>query len=208
MIRLDHVTKSYGEQLVIRNFSYVFPQTGLFRLCGNSGVGKTTLLRLIAGLESPDSGTVQTDGRVSFLFQDRRLFEGLTALDNVRIVDTSKAPAVDVRERAARLLETLGIAPTEQNKRIPALSGGMQQRVAIARALFFDAPILLLDEPTKELDAQNRAVLHDLFAEEATRRLVILSGHETDDGAYADMTEITLDALPDRGDPGRTIPLP
>lgn len=195
MIRLDHITKSFGQQLVIRDFTYTFPATGLYRLCGNSGVGKTTLLRLIAGLETPDSGTVQADGRVSFLFQDRRLFDGLSALDNVRIVDTSKDPASAVCKRAVQLLSRLGIAPEEQNKRIPALSGGMQQRVAIARALFFDAPILLLDEPTKELDAQNRAILHDIFAEEALSRLVILSGHETDDGAYANMTEIRLDTL-------------
>lgn len=193
MIRLEHISKSYGEHTVIRDFSYIFPDKGLFRICGKSGIGKTTLLRLIAGLEKPDSGSVSADGPVSLLFQDRRLFEGLSALDNVQIVDASKSPAREVRERAANLLKKLGITPAEQIKRVSTFSGGMQQRVAIARALFYDAPILLLDEPTKELDAENRTILHHIFSEEAAERLVILSGHENDDGAYPNMTEIAFD---------------
>ena len=192
MIRLEHISKSFGEQAVLTDFSYTFPALGLYRLNGKSGIGKTTLLRIIAGLEKPDAGAVTNDGTISFLFQDRRLFETLSALDNVLLVDASKTPKELRRNRASALLERLGIAAGEQAKRIAELSGGMQQRVAIARALFYDAPTLLLDEPTKELDAENRAILRGIFAEEAKKRLVILSGHESDDGGYSQITDIYL----------------
>ena len=79
-LRLNNVSKSYGKQRVIRDFSYTFPATGIYLLSGASGTGKTTLMRLIAGLETPDSGTVEQAGAVSFLFPEKRLFDTLTAL--------------------------------------------------------------------------------------------------------------------------------
>lgn len=192
MIHLAHVTKSYGAEPVIRDFSYDFPARGLYRLVGRSGVGKTTLLRLISGLESPDTGEICLAGSVSLLFQDRRLFDTLTALQNVTIVAPKGTDKDASRKRASALLKALGITEEDQKKRPTALSGGMQQRVAIARALFFDAPILLLDEPMKELDAENRRIIRTRFAEEAESRLVILSGHEVDDTDYASVTNIPL----------------
>lgn len=194
MIRLKRICKSFGTQRVLTDFSYTFGARGLYRLCGKSGIGKTTLLRIIAGLEKPDSGVITTDGNVSFLFQERRLFDALSALDNVVLVDSSKRPKQDTILQASSLLDRLGISAQDFDKRIQELSGGMQQRVAIARAIFFDAPILLLDEPTKELDDKNRATLRRIITEEAAHRLVILSGHEADDDAYPDITNILLNA--------------
>ncbi len=193
MITLEHISKSFGEQSVLNDFSYEFTALGLYRLSGKSGIGKTTLLRIIAGLETPDEGTVRVAGDISCLFQDRRLFDSLTALENVVLVAPRKQTKPEARKKASDLLCALGIGPTDQVKRVPELSGGMQQRVAIARAISFPAPILLLDEPTKELDAENRAILRDMISDEAQKRLVILSGHESDDGDYPDITDICLE---------------
>lgn len=193
MIFLKHVSKSFGEQAVLKNFSYEFASHGLYRLYGRSGIGKTTLLRIIAGLETPDEGTVQVSGGVSYLFQDRRLFDSLSALENVALVAPKGQTKTDVQKKASDLLSALGIEPQDQTKRIFELSGGMQQRVAIARAFFFPAPILLLDEPTKELDAENRAILRRMISVEAQDRLVILSGHESDDGDYLGIIDICLE---------------
>ena len=191
-LRLNNLSKSYGKQRVIRDFSYTFPATGIYLLSGASGTGKTTLMRLIAGLEPPDSGTVEQAGAVSFLFQEKRLFDSLTALQNVILVAPKKAPKEETRERAAALLFRLGFSSDDLNKRGNELSGGMQQRVAIARAVFFDAPILLLDEPTKEIDAANRAVIHELICEEAKKRLVIMASHDAEDACLPDLTVISL----------------
>ena len=193
MIVLEHVSKSFGRQSVLTDFSYRFESRGLYRLIGKSGIGKTTLLRIIAGLEKPDGGTVHVSGDLSYLFQDRRLFDSLTALENVALVASKGMPKSEKRTRASDLLCALGIEQADQMKRIPELSGGMQQRVAIARALFFPAPILLLDEPTKELDAENRAILREMISLQARDRLVIISGHETDDGDYSVITDISLE---------------
>lgn len=191
-LNLYNVCKSYGEQRVITGFSYAFPSSGIFLLSGASGTGKTTLMRLISGLEPPDSGTVERAGAVSFLFQEKRLFDSLTALQNVTLVAPKKAPKEETRERAAALLSRLGFSSDDLNKRGNELSGGMQQRVAIARALFFDAPVLLLDEPIKELDAANRRVIHELICEEAKNRLVIMASHDAEDANLPDLTVISL----------------
>ena len=193
MIVLEHVSKSFGQQPVLTDFSYRFSSRGLYRLTGKSGIGKTTLLHIIAGLEKPDKGTVYVSGRISYLFQDRRLFDSLSALENVVLVAPKGQAKPDVQQKASDLLCALGIEPADQGKRIPELSGGMQQRIAIARALFFPTPILLLDEPTKELDAANRGILRKMISQQAQERLVIVSGHETDDGDYPDITDISLE---------------
>ena len=99
MIFLEHVSKSFGEQPVLKNFSYEFASHGLYRLYGRSGIGKTTLLRIIAGLETPDEGTVQGSGGVSYLVQDRRLFDSLSALENVALVAPKGQTKTDVQKR-------------------------------------------------------------------------------------------------------------
>lgn len=193
MIKLQNLTKSFSEAKLFENLSYDFPEKGLVYLTGESGKGKTTLLRMIAGLDTAYTGTISREGEVSYLFQDRRLFPVLTALDNVAIAhENGGADKATAREKARDLLLALNLSDEDMQKRPSQLSGGMQQRVAFARALLFDAPILLLDEPFKELDEKNRQVITHMILEEAERRLVVLVNHDALHNLPQDARHLTL----------------
>ncbi len=182
LLRIQSVTKSFGDQIIFENFSFDFPMTGLFCLTGESGKGKTTLLRMIAGLDKEYSGSMTNLPTVSYLFQDKRLFPTLSTLDNLMIITRESGSAREqFLQKAKDMLRTLNIFDEDFKKKPAQLSGGMQQRVAIARALLFDAPVLLLDEPSKELDEQNKNILRDLITKEAEKRLVIVVSHHEDD---------------------------
>lgn len=150
---LQNVSFSYGEKQVLRDLSLSVEAGERVALMGASGEGKTTLLRLLAGLEKPSCGTIAClpPRGVSMVFQENRLLPGLTALDNLRIA----APKSDTASLLA-LLDELGLAG-EAHSYPDALSGGMKRRVAIARAAAFARPLFLLDEPFTGLDAENSA---------------------------------------------------
>ena len=174
-LKLNNVSKSFSDRTILNNFSYTFENTGLYFILGESGVGKTTLLRIIAGLDADFSGTVENGGmaNTSFMFQEYRLFPALNALKNAAISD--KEGAV---ERASAMLLRLGFKEDDLKKRHAQLSGGMKQRVAFVRALLKGCPILILDEPTKELDADTVRIMLDMIKEEAEKRLVITVTHD------------------------------
>jgi NitT/TauT family transport system ATP-binding protein len=131
-------------------------------LIGASGCGKSTLLSLVAGLDAPTAGVIDTAGRkVALMFQEPALFPWLTAAKNVELaLRPSGISAQARRSRAAELLETVHLSGFG-NKRPHELSGGMRQRVAMARALATEADVLLMDEPFGALDAMTRDLLHD-----------------------------------------------
>ncbi len=190
MLKINALSKSFGEQILFENFSYQFSDTGLYVLRGDSGRGKTTLLRMIAGLDTDYTGTIEGAETCSYLFQDRRLFPTLNALDNVLCTLPSPQRKA-MRETAVSLLKRLNLTPEDMLKKPKALSGGMQQRVAIARAILYPAPLLLLDEPSKEMDADNREVLSQIIREEAKKRLVILVTHDPAD-SFPECTVLNL----------------
>ena len=169
-MKIENLCKSYGNKKVLENLSLDLPDSGVTLLCGPSGRGKTTLLRLLAGLEKPDSGTVSSVGRVSYLFQEDRLFPTLTAEENVRLVSEAGAP----------LLDKLGLADS-RDKKPSELSGGMKRRVALARALAFDADTYLFDEPFKGLDATLKNTALDLILTVTAGKRVILVTHEPEE---------------------------
>jgi NitT/TauT family transport system ATP-binding protein len=131
-------------------------------LIGASGCGKSTLLSLVAGLDQPTAGVIDTSGRkVALMFQEPALFPWLTAAKNVELALRPSGIAGQARRsRAAELLETVHLGGFG-DKRPHELSGGMRQRVAMARALATDADVLLMDEPFGALDAMTRDLLHD-----------------------------------------------
>ena len=173
---IKDLTKSFGEKAIFESFSYSFEERGIYALVGESGAGKTTLLRMIAGLDTEYSGEISGVTSVSFAFQEHRLFPVLTALENV-IFAISDTKSEAVTESAEKMLLSLGIDKSDLSLLPSELSGGMKQRVSLARAFLKDAPILLLDEPTGELDEENAALVRAAIKAEAQKRLVIIVSH-------------------------------
>lgn len=149
-IEFVNVDFSYdGENKIFENFNFKLPDTGAVCLRGPSGCGKTTFLRLIAGLEFPQSGEIKglESLKKAVVFQEDRLLNWHSAIDNVAVVTKGQKG----RELAAKWLDKVGLEG-QTHKRPGQLSGGMQRRVAIARALAADADILIMDEPFTGLD--------------------------------------------------------
>lgn len=177
-LEIKSLNKFFGEKIVIKDFSYSFSDKGAYLIYGKSGVGKTTLLRLICGLDKDYTGTIIGGGieNVSFAFQEYRLFPQLSALDNL-LVAAFENPTEENREEALLLLESLGISREESSLLPDALSGGMKHRVSLARAFLVKRPILLLDEPTKELNEELCRDVRKMIASFSKERLVILVSH-------------------------------
>ncbi|MBR3837909.1 MAG: ATP-binding cassette domain-containing protein [Clostridia bacterium] len=173
-MKLKNVKKAYNVP-VIKGFSYDFPTKGLFLIRGKSGAGKTTLLRIIAGLEKPDSGKVCLNGEViSVVFQEDRLLPFLTLKENVLIAKKHRDEG-----KAMALLEKFGLK--DAAKQYPAeLSGGMRLRGAIVRSLYYGGDVYLWDEPTKELDPENRALVIETIKELSKSALVITVTHDAE----------------------------
>ena len=162
---VDGVSKVYGpagsHTFALDRLSLDVREGEFCCLVGASGCGKTTLLNLIAGIDTPQAGSISLDGRPALLFQDAALFPWLTARQNVELaLRLSGVGRGERRGRAEDLLRRVHLDGFE-DKRPHELSGGMRQRVALARALAQDARILLLDEPFGALDAITRDLMHD-----------------------------------------------
>lgn len=175
MIKLESIDKSYGQRPVLRGFSLDIAQGERVCLKGVSGCGKTTVLRLIAGLVQPDAGTIELpdDVRFSVVFQENRLLPWKTALENVTVAGADTETALNVLER-------LGLSGEE--RKYPAqLSGGMQRRVAIARALANPGDVFLLDEPIQGLDDGTAGRVLDVMNKALEGYTVVLVSHDEDE---------------------------
>jgi sulfate transport system ATP-binding protein len=169
-IRVRNVSKSFGEFVALDDVSVDIPDGALTALLGPSGGGKSTLLRIIAGLEQPDSGTVEIDDtdltrtppqarNIGFVFQHYAAFKHLTVARNVAFgLEIRKRPKAEIRARVKELLELVHLEQFA-NRYPSQLSGGQRQRMALARALAVAPRVLLLDEPFGALDAQVRKEL-------------------------------------------------
>jgi multiple sugar transport system ATP-binding protein len=171
-ITTEGLTKRYGDNLAVHNFSTVFDDGKLISLLGPSGCGKSTILFMLAGIIPPTEGTVSFDDRdvtgipaekrnVGLVFQNYALYPHMTVLQNICFpMEIKKIPKAQRMERAQKLAKLVHV--DDFLKRKPGqLSGGQQQRVAIARALAKDPPVLLLDEPLSNLDARLRLEMRE-----------------------------------------------
>lgn len=176
-IRVEHVYKSFGDVQVLKDLTLEFPEGGITCIKGASGSGKTTLLKLIEGVEQPDSGAVTgVSEKMAVVFQENRLSDNFTAVSNIRAV-TGHALSKDEIAGHLRELE-LGDALT---KKVGEFSGGMKRRVAIARAICFDAPLVIMDEPFKGLDATLREKAIAYVKRHAAGKTLIVVTHDDTD---------------------------
>jgi len=198
LLALHQIGKRFAADAppAVEDLSLTVAEGEIVALLGPSGCGKTTTLRLIAGFEAPDAGTVTIRGAlmagpgrmvapeergVGIVFQDYALFPHLTVGDNVAF-GLQRLPRSSRRERVARILDTVGLA--ELARRYPhELSGGQQQRVAVARALAPSPALMLLDEPFSNLDADLRAQMRDEVERvlRATRTTAVFVTHDQEE---------------------------
>jgi ABC-type nitrate/sulfonate/bicarbonate transport system ATPase subunit len=179
---LKDIDLSFGEKRVLDHFSLTLPTSGLVLITGPSGCGKTTLLKVIAGLITPDAGSVEgmDDKHISMVFADDVLLPWLTVQQNITL---------GVGENNMHAQEALALVGLEDSLQLvpDELSSGMQRRVAIARALTFNGDVLILDEPTNSLDATLAQTIMQGIADTWSNRLVVCVTHDTNVLAgYAD----------------------
>ena len=173
MLELRNINKGFGEKQILSNLSLKIPEKQILAIVGPSGGGKTTLLRMLAGLETIDSGQIFYNGEplelekrnlLGFVFQDFQLFPHLSVLNNLTLspVKTMGMKQEEAEKKARELLEQLGLAGHAEAYPF-SLSGGQKQRVALARAMMIDPEIIGYDEPTSALDPELRLEVEKLI---------------------------------------------
>jgi len=207
IIKTEDLAKTYGSKVkthALKGVSIKIPRGSFSCIIGPSGHGKSTLLQLIGGLDKPSGGRVIIDNidissltdnklseirgeKIGFVFQSFNLLENLTAKENIQtammFAKTSRQPA----SRALELLDMVGLSDKASAKP-PELSGGQLQRVAIARALANDPPILLMDEPTGNLDSQSEEdVLKYIFSIHKAGKTIVMVTHNRDIAKEAEL---------------------
>lgn len=178
MLELRNLSKRFDQKQIFSNYDLVIPEGKIIAIVGQSGGGKTTLLRMLAGLETIDSGTLIYNGQelpleelekrhlLGFVFQDFQLFPHLSVLENLVLspMKTQNVSRSEAEDKARKLLNTLGLA--NHATAYPfSLSGGQKQRVALARAMMIDPEIIGYDEPTSALDPELRREVEKLILE-------------------------------------------
>jgi putative spermidine/putrescine transport system ATP-binding protein len=171
-LEIQNLRKSYGMQSAVQNFELSVKRGEFVSFLGPSGCGKTTTLRMVAGFETPTSGTIRIDDKdvtrlrpnqrkVGMVFQSYALFPNMTVAENVAFgLKVAKRPAAEIGPRVEEMLNLIKL-PTLAGRYPYQLSGGQQQRVALARALAIKPQVLLLDEPLSALDAKIRVALRE-----------------------------------------------
>ena len=195
VLELKEVTYSYDKKKQVLSGIDVQIETGkMYVILGPSGCGKTTLLSLLGGLDSPTGGHILFDGKdieqsglgnhrknhVSFVFQSYNLIDYMTPQENVRLT---------AKKSALSFLGRVGLTIEESKRNVLKLSGGQQQRVAIARALGSEAPVILADEPTGNLDEETAKSITDILKESAHKmnKCVVVVTHSNELAKQADV---------------------
>ena len=180
MLKIENLAITYNGNTVIKDLSFEFSDKNSYAIMGTSGIGKTSLIKCMAGLQKPSDGKIISEYKnPSFVFQEPRLFPWLNAAENILTVCSD-------RSRAIKILKSLIPENGVESKYPHELSGGMQQRVAIARALAYDSDIIFLDEPFKGLDTETEDHVRSYLFEQIKGKTAILVTHDLSDAKFCD----------------------
>lgn len=187
MIKLNNLSKAYNNEQLYKNFSIEFEENKISCILGQSGLGKTTLVNMLAGLIKPDDGEIVLPDNASFsyVFQEPRLLEWYNVYDNIDIVLRNHYNPTERKQIIERVLKLVDLEDF-YNYKMSELSGGMAQRVSIARALAYPSNIVILDEPFSGLDYKLEEdlslKLRNIFLEE--NRTIIYITHDIDQALF------------------------
>ena len=193
MIKIEHLAKSFGERTVFQDINLQFAPGKVYALIGNSGCGKTTLLKILAKLEPYDKGSISYRGQelkqikshhffkneLGYLFQNFGLLENETVAANLELgLIGQKLTKQEKKQREEEVLEKVGLNYLTLDQKIYELSGGEAQRVALAKVILKDPPLILADELTAALDPEtSQEVMNLLLSLKKPDRLIILATH-------------------------------
>lgn len=188
MIKLNNVCFSYNDLQILNNFNLEINNGECVQLCGVSGSGKTTVARLILGLEKADSGNIEVPKKISAVFQEDRLLNNIDVEKNIRLVLSKEQYAF-----ADTLLKEFNLYNVRK-KRVLTLSGGMKRRVALVRAIAFGGDSLILDEPFNGLDSENKQIAASIIKREFLDKgkSVLLITHINEDSLLLNANKIEI----------------
>ena len=191
-VKISKLNKSFGDNHVLRNLELELEDGGIYCLMGPSGMGKTTLLRIILGLERMDFGTIYgiAPDKTTAMFQEDRLCPALSAIENVALICKKKPSRGDIRKSLEEIL------PSEcLDQPISELSGGMKRRVALARAFYEPGGLVVLDEPFTGLDTETKKDVIEYLLKQRKGRILLVATHGEDDAALLGASVIRLEEI-------------
>lgn len=189
---ISNVSKAFGEHQVLKDLSVTFSDDHIYCLMGPSGMGKTTLLRIIMELEIKDEGMIEgvTVKDISVMFQENRLCEVLTPVENVALVCDKRISREAVRAKLEKIL------PKEcLSQPVSELSGGMKRRVALARAMAYPGSFIIMDEPFTGLDVNTKKEVINYILNERNSRIMLISTHSEEDVLLLGADKIRLEDI-------------
>ncbi len=179
-MKINNLFKSFDKKIIFNNASFEFEDGKITYIMGGSGIGKTTLLRIISGLDASYSGKIIKNGELAYVFQEPRLFPTLNLEENIKIASESSKFDIDNLLEIVELKDFKNFMPSE-------LSGGMKSRVSLVRAIYKDADIYIMDEPFSNLDEDlKKRIIPKIFELLKEKTILIVSHDPKEAEKYSD----------------------